>query len=56
MICVFLSWTRVKYVEKELAKKKGKNIDAVNEVENDLKNAEDELYRIPDHLKVHKYF
>ncbi|CAM8948391.1 hypothetical protein QQ045_016247 [Rhodiola kirilowii] len=42
----------VKYVEKELAKKKGKNIDITNEVENDLKNAEDELYRIPDHLKV----
>uniref|UniRef100_A0A7N0UG72 Uncharacterized protein n=1 Tax=Kalanchoe fedtschenkoi TaxID=63787 RepID=A0A7N0UG72_KALFE len=44
----------VKYVEKELAKKKGKNIDATNEVENDLKNAEDELYKIPEHLKVKK--
>lgn len=42
----------VKYVEQELAKKRGKNIDATDQVENELKRAEDELYRIPDHLKV----
>lgn len=42
----------LKYVEQELAKKKGKNIDAANQVENDLKRAEDELYMIPEHLKV----
>ncbi|KDP32433.1 hypothetical protein JCGZ_13358 [Jatropha curcas] len=40
------------YVEQELAKKRGKNIDATNQVENDLKRAEDELYQIPEHLKV----
>ncbi|KAL5717213.1 Protein COP1 SUPPRESSOR 2 [Ranunculus cassubicifolius] len=44
----------LKYVEQELAKKKGKNIETVDQVENDLKNAEDELYVIPDHLKVKK--
>lgn len=42
----------LKYVEQELAKKRGKNIDATNQVENDLKRAEDELYKIPEHLKV----
>ncbi|XP_077218663.1 integrator complex subunit-like protein [Tasmannia lanceolata] len=42
----------LKYVEQELAKKRGKNIDANNQVENDLKRAEDELYAIPEHLKV----
>ncbi|KAF9593099.1 hypothetical protein IFM89_020163 [Coptis chinensis] len=41
----------LKYVEQELAKKKGKNIDAADQVENDLKRAEDELYIIPEHLK-----
>ncbi|KAF2309165.1 hypothetical protein GH714_000976 [Hevea brasiliensis] len=43
---------RLKYVEQELAKKRGKNIDETNQVENDLKRAEDELYKIPEHLKV----
>eukprot|EP00262_Sarcandra_glabra_P006889 TRINITY_DN19453_c0_g2_i1.p1 TRINITY_DN19453_c0_g2~~TRINITY_DN19453_c0_g2_i1.p1 ORF type:complete len:271 (-),score=80.06 TRINITY_DN19453_c0_g2_i1:186-998(-) len=42
----------LKYVEQELAKKRGKNVDDANQVENDLKRAEDELYAIPDHLKV----
>ncbi|PIN00524.1 hypothetical protein CDL12_26972 [Handroanthus impetiginosus] len=42
----------LRYVEQELAKKRGKNIDAENQVENDVKRAEDELYKIPDHLKV----
>ncbi|XP_010250230.1 PREDICTED: uncharacterized protein C9orf78 homolog [Nelumbo nucifera] len=42
----------LKYVEQELAKKRGKKIDATNQAENDLKRAEDELYIIPDHLKV----
>ncbi|OVA16585.1 Hepatocellular carcinoma-associated antigen 59 [Macleaya cordata] len=44
----------LKYVEQELAKKRGKQIDATNQVENDLKRAEDELYVIPEHLKVKK--
>ncbi|KAK1560831.1 hypothetical protein Q3G72_031341 [Acer saccharum] len=44
----------VKYVEQELAKKKGKNIDVTDQVENELKRAEDELYTIPEHLKVKK--
>jgi hypothetical protein len=43
---------RVKYVEQELAKKRGRQIEATDQVENELKRAEDELYKIPDHLKV----
>lgn len=43
---------RVKYIEQELAKKRGRNIDEEDQVENELKRAEDELYTIPDHLKV----
>ncbi|KAL0423812.1 UNVERIFIED_CONTAM: protein COP1 SUPPRESSOR 2, partial [Sesamum radiatum] len=41
----------LRYVEQELAKKKGKNIDVENQVESDVKRAEDELYKIPEHLK-----
>uniref|UniRef100_A0A1J3F519 Uncharacterized protein C9orf78 n=1 Tax=Noccaea caerulescens TaxID=107243 RepID=A0A1J3F519_NOCCA len=44
----------VKYIEQELAKKRGRNIDDAEEVENELKRVEDELYMIPDHLKVKK--
>ncbi|XVF22229.1 hypothetical protein REPUB_Repub12eG0155500 [Reevesia pubescens] len=44
----------VKYVEQELAKKRGRNMDDKNEVENDITRAEDELYKIPEHLKVKK--
>ncbi|KAJ0535266.1 putative telomere length and silencing protein [Helianthus annuus] len=43
---------QLKYIEQELAKKKGKNIDVTDQVENDIKHAEDELYKIPEHLKV----
>ncbi|KAK7392160.1 hypothetical protein VNO78_20590 [Psophocarpus tetragonolobus] len=39
----------VKYIEQELAKKRGRKIDAADQVE---KRAEDELYKIPEHLKV----
>ncbi|KAM7276594.1 hypothetical protein ACFE04_018460 [Oxalis oulophora] len=42
----------VKYVEQELAKKRGKKLDETDQVENELKRAEDELFQIPDHLKV----
>ncbi|XP_068660112.1 protein COP1 SUPPRESSOR 2 [Aristolochia californica] len=42
----------LKYVEQELSKKRGKNIDANNQDESDLKRADDELYVIPEHLKV----
>ncbi|KAL1816471.1 hypothetical protein ACET3Z_019045 [Daucus carota] len=42
----------LRYVEQELAKKRGKVIDDVNQVENEIKHAEDELYKIPEHLKV----
>ncbi|XP_058080884.1 uncharacterized protein LOC131229039 isoform X1 [Magnolia sinica] len=42
---------RLKYVEQELAKKRGKSIDATDHIENDLQSAEDELYVIPEHLK-----
>ncbi|GMH24461.1 hypothetical protein Nepgr_026304 [Nepenthes gracilis] len=44
----------LKYVDQELAKKRGKNVIARDQAENDLKSAEDELYNIPDHLKVRK--
>ncbi|XP_010045478.2 protein COP1 SUPPRESSOR 2 [Eucalyptus grandis] len=44
----------VKYVEQELAKKRGRNINKSDQVENDIKSAEDELYKIPEHLKVKK--
>ncbi|KAE8699652.1 germin-like protein subfamily 2 member 4-like [Hibiscus syriacus] len=44
----------IKYVEQELAKKRGRNMNEKNEVENDLTRAEDELYKIPEHLKVKK--
>ena len=43
---------RVKYIEHELAKKRGRKIDAADQAENELKRAEDELYKIPEHLKV----
>lgn len=40
-------------MEQELAKKRGRKVDATaDQVDNDLKRAEDELYKIPDHLKV----
>nr|XP_027072836.1 protein COP1 SUPPRESSOR 2-like [Coffea arabica]XP_027072837.1 protein COP1 SUPPRESSOR 2-like [Coffea arabica]XP_027072838.1 protein COP1 SUPPRESSOR 2-like [Coffea arabica] len=42
----------LRYVEQELAKKRGRNIGVENEVETDIKRAEDELYEIPEHLKV----
>ncbi|KAL7263895.1 hypothetical protein ACSBR1_001946 [Camellia fascicularis] len=41
----------LRYVEQELAKKRGKNVDVANQVENEVKHAEDELYKIPEHLK-----
>lgn len=44
--------SRLRYVEQELAKRRGKNIDEANQVENEIKHAEDELYKIPEHLKV----
>lgn len=48
---------RVKYVEQELAKKRGRNIENIDQVENELNRAEDELYKIPEHLKVNcNYF
>ncbi|KAH0733093.1 hypothetical protein KY289_004281 [Solanum tuberosum] len=42
----------LRYVEQELAKKSGKNVDVADQVENEMKRAEDELYKIPEHLKV----
>lgn len=47
--------SRLRYVEQELAKKRGKKIDVAGQVENDIKHAEDELYKIPDHLKVSEF-
>ncbi|XP_059311725.1 protein COP1 SUPPRESSOR 2 [Lycium ferocissimum] len=42
----------LRYVEQELAKKRGKNVDVADQAENEVKRAEDELYKIPEHLKV----
>ncbi|KAI4301619.1 hypothetical protein L6164_034879 [Bauhinia variegata] len=42
----------IQYIEQELAKKRGRKVDANDQVENELKRAEDELYKIPEHLKV----
>lgn len=47
---------RLRYVEQELAKKRGKNVDVADQVENEVKRAEDELYKIPEHLKVSSRF
>ncbi|KAK4787096.1 hypothetical protein SAY86_010929 [Trapa natans] len=44
----------LKYIEQELAKKRGRNIDSPDQVETELKRVEDELYQIPEHLKVKK--
>ncbi|KAI5647928.1 hypothetical protein M9H77_33933 [Catharanthus roseus] len=44
----------LRYIEQELAKKRGRNLDTENQVENDVKRAEDELYKIPEHLKVRR--
>lgn len=44
----------LRYVEQELAKRQGRNFGDANQVENDVKRAEDELYKIPEHLKVKK--
>lgn len=52
VVLVSIKTHRLKYVEQELAKKRGKNIDATDQVETELKRAEDELYKIPEHLKV----
>ena len=46
------SLNRLKYIEQELAKKRGRTLETVEGAENDLKQAEDELYKIPEHLKV----
>lgn len=43
---------RLNYVEQELAKKRGRNVDETNQVGNDVKRADDELYIVPEHLKV----
>uniref|UniRef100_A0A6N2NCL8 Protein COP1 SUPPRESSOR 2 n=1 Tax=Salix viminalis TaxID=40686 RepID=A0A6N2NCL8_SALVM len=54
VVLVSITTHRLKYVEQELAKKRGKNIDETDQVETELKRAEDELYKIPEHLKVKK--
>lgn len=46
---------RLMYVEQELAKKRGRKFDATDQIESDLKRAEDELYKIPEHLKVREW-
>jgi hypothetical protein len=44
MIC-----DRLKYIEQELAKKRGQELGMTSE---EIKPAEDDLYIIPEHLKV----
>ncbi|KAH9626121.1 hypothetical protein KSS87_010802 [Heliosperma pusillum] len=45
---------RLKFIEQELAKKRGKNDDTTEQAKNTFTDAEDELYKIPEHLKVTK--
>lgn len=40
---------RLKYIEQEMAKKRGRELGIVEE---EVKPAEDDLYIIPEHLKV----
>ncbi|XP_059625503.1 protein COP1 SUPPRESSOR 2 [Cornus florida] len=42
----------LRYVEQELAKKRGRKIDEADQAGKDMTHAEDELYKIPEHLKV----
>ncbi len=42
-------WDRLKYIEQELAKKRGQELGMTSE---EIKPAEDDLYIIPEHLKV----
>ncbi|KAK9676971.1 hypothetical protein RND81_11G113100 [Saponaria officinalis] len=44
----------LKFIEQELAKKRGKNNDTTDDTANKMIDAEDELYKIPEHLKVTK--
>lgn len=39
----------MKYIEQEMAKKKGKSVDVEN---NKQEEEEDELYKVPENLKV----
>lgn len=41
-------------MEQELAKRRGKNVngDGGDQAESELKRLEDELYAVPEHLKV----
>uniref|UniRef100_A0A803N1S6 Uncharacterized protein n=2 Tax=Chenopodium quinoa TaxID=63459 RepID=A0A803N1S6_CHEQI len=41
----------LKYIDQELAKKRGKELAAIEQSESELTLAEEELYKIPDHLK-----
>lgn len=41
-------------MEQELAKKRGRVVEEPDQAETELKRVDDELYRIPDHLKVKK--
>ncbi|KAI4383183.1 hypothetical protein MLD38_009052 [Melastoma candidum] len=50
-LLILLLEDRVKYVEHELAKKRGRNNEEADQVENEIKRVEDELYRVPEHLK-----
>jgi hypothetical protein len=44
---------RLKYIEQEMAKKRGRELGIVEE---EVKPAEDDLYIIPEHLKVFNPF
>ncbi|XP_074276066.1 protein COP1 SUPPRESSOR 2 [Silene latifolia] len=44
----------LKFIEQELAKKRGKNDNTTEQAESKFTDAEDELYKIPEHLKVTK--
>ncbi|CAH9140359.1 unnamed protein product [Cuscuta epithymum] len=42
----------LRYIDQALAKKRGKDISVTNEADAEVKAADDELYQIPEHLKV----
>ena len=51
---LLLDCNRLKYIEQEMAKKRGRELGV--EEEEEVKGPEDDLYITPEHLKVCSYF
>ena len=49
MVFSYWNYNRLKYIEQEIAKKRGRELGIVEE---EVKAPEDDLYVIPEHLKV----